>query len=115
MPRATDLAPAWGIQLRQNHPRRQGDLGEAAAIHWLTEVGANVCVPLFHSPDIDLIADVNGRLLRVQVKTCTRRQGKGFAVQLATAGGNRSWNGVVKEFSAHRCDFLFVLVSDGRR
>jgi hypothetical protein len=31
------------------------------------------------------------------------------------AGGNRSWNGLVKRFSAARCDWLFVLVGDGRR
>ena len=30
-------------------------------------------------------------------------------------GGNQSWNGVVKRFSATRCDWLFVLVADGRR
>ena len=55
------------------HPRRQGDLGEAAAIQWLTWVGAVVSFPLFHSPDYDLIAELEGRLLRVQVKTSRRR------------------------------------------
>ena len=30
-------------------------------------------------------------------------------------GGNRSWSGVVKRFNASRCDWLFVLVGDGRR
>jgi hypothetical protein len=29
--------------------------------------------------------------------------------------GNRSWTGVVKLFSAERCDRLFVLTGDGRR
>jgi hypothetical protein len=28
---------------------------------------------------------------------------------------NQSWNGLVKRFSAERCDRLFVLVADGRR
>jgi hypothetical protein len=28
--------------LRHDHLRRQGDLGEAAAIEWLTRTGANV-------------------------------------------------------------------------
>jgi hypothetical protein len=108
-------APGCGIQLRQRHPRRQGDLGEAAAIHWLTERGANVCVPLFHSPDFDLIADLNGRLARVQVKTSTQRTKRGYAVHLATRGGNQSWTGVVKRFAPSRCDFVFALVADGRR
>lgn len=99
------------------HPRQQGDLGEAAAIEWLTRIGACVAFPLFHSPDYDVIADVSGRLLRVQVKTsrCTYRETKNYQVQLATSGGNRSWTGVVKTFDRRRVDYLFALVSDGRR
>jgi bifunctional DNA-binding transcriptional regulator/antitoxin component of YhaV-PrlF toxin-antitoxin module len=99
------------------HPRRQGDLGEAAAIDWLTRLGASVAFPLFHSPDYDLIADLSGRLFRVQVKTSSCRHGPTghFAVQLATSGGNQSWTGVVKRFDRGRFDFLFVLVEDGRR
>lgn len=103
------------IGLRQRNPRRQGDLGEAAAIQWLAEVGGTVCFPLFHSPDFDLVAEVNGSLLKIQVKTSTQQSGDRFKVQLATSGGNRSWSGLVKRFSSARCDFLFVLVADGRR
>jgi bifunctional DNA-binding transcriptional regulator/antitoxin component of YhaV-PrlF toxin-antitoxin module len=96
-------------------PRDQGDLGEVAAMAWLTKVGARVSVPLLHSPDYDLIAELNGELVRVQVKTCTLRRGDRFQVQLATCGGNQSWTGIVKRFDPSRCDFLFVLVGDGRR
>jgi hypothetical protein len=99
------------------HPRRQGDLGEAAAIEWLTRLGACVAVPLFHSPDYDLIADLGCGLLRVQVKTsiCQHGSADHFAVQLATSGGNQSWNGVIKKFDPSRFDFLFAVVRDGRR
>jgi hypothetical protein len=99
------------------HPRRQGDLGEAAAIEWLTRIGACVAFPLFHSPDYDLIADLGNNLIRVQVKTssCQHRPTSHFAVQLATSGGNRSWTGLVKAFDPSRFDFLFVLVEDDRR
>ena len=38
-----------------------------------------------------------------------------FAVTLSTRGGNQSWSGLVKRFSSERCDWLFVLVGDGRR
>jgi hypothetical protein len=34
---------------------------------------------------------------------------------ICTRGGNQSWNGTAKLFSAARCDWLFVLVADGRR
>ena len=98
------------------HPRRQGDLGEAAAIEWLTRAGANVFVPLFHSPDVDLIADFDGRLVRVQVKTSSRRTPAGrYSVQICTYGGNQSWTGLVKYLDPARCDYLFALVADGRR
>jgi hypothetical protein len=34
---------------------------------------------------------------------------------LATRGGNQSWTGLVKRFTADRADFVFVHVGDGRR
>jgi hypothetical protein len=102
---------------RRFHPRRQGDLGEAAAIHWLTSVGAIVSFPLFHSPDYDVIADLGEGLHRVQVKTSRRKEDSTghFTVHLATNGGNQSWTGLVKKFDPSRFDFLFALVEDGRR
>jgi PD-(D/E)XK endonuclease len=98
------------------HPREQGDLGEAAAIQWLTSIGAVVAFPLFHSRDYDLIAELGGRLLRVQVKTSRHAiESTGhFAVQLATAGGNQSWTGTVKKFDPEVVDYLYVLAGKGR-
>ena len=100
--------------------RRQGDLGEASAIEWLTRVGATVWTPLGHSPDADLIAELEGHLLRIQVKTSTyaRRAPNGclrYQVQLATNGGNRSWTGVARKLDPSRFDILFVLTADGNR
>jgi hypothetical protein len=100
--------------------RQQGDLGEASAIEWLTSKGALVWCPLGHSPDIDLLAEVDNDLLRIQVKTSTygERASDGrlrYAVQLATNGGNQSWTGVTKRLDPRRIDYLFVLVGDGRR
>ena len=46
------------------HPRRQGDLGEAAAIAWLTKLGAGVSLPLFHSPDYDVVAEIDGAIVK---------------------------------------------------
>lgn len=83
---------------------------------WLASKGARVYVPLGHSPDVDLVADVESQLLRVQVKTSTSENTPGrFQVKLATAGGNQSWNRIIKRFSPERFDYLFVLVADGRR
>ena len=100
--------------------RQQGDLGEASAIDWLTRQGAVVCGPLGHSPDYDLVVELDGRLQRVQVKTSTqeRTTPEGhtrYPVMLATNGGNQSWNRRVKKFDPSRFDLLFVLVGCGRR
>jgi PD-(D/E)XK nuclease superfamily protein len=96
-------------------PRRQGDAGELSAMEWLTLSGALVCKPLFESPDYDLIADWEGRLERVQVKTSTCWRLGRYEVALATRGGNQSWSGLVKRLDSSRCDALFVHTGDGRR
>jgi hypothetical protein len=100
--------------------RVQGDLGEFSAMEWLASQGALVWIPLGHSPDVDLMGELNGRLIRVQVKTCTYRIAipggqKRWAVSIQTNGGNQSWSGAVKTFDPVNVDYLFVLVGDGRR
>jgi hypothetical protein len=97
------------------NPRRQGDLGEFSAIEWLWSKGRPVWYPLGHSPDVDLVTRIDGRLVGVQVKTSTLPYKRGWALTICTRGGNQSWNGLVKRFSADRCDWLFALVADGRR
>jgi hypothetical protein len=84
-------------------------------MEWLAAHGAHLYLPVGHSPDIDLIAELHGRLLRIEVKTSTCRRGSRWNVLIATKGGNQSWNGVVKYFDPRRCDYLFVHVGDGRR
>ena len=97
-------------------PRLQGDIGELSALGWLADQGADVFVPIGHSRDVGLIAIFGEHLLRVQVKTSTGvLSNRRYEVTLATRGGNRSWNGLVKRFSSKRCDYLFAHVGDGRR
>jgi hypothetical protein len=100
--------------------RVQGDLGEFSAMEWLASKGALVWIPLGHSPDVDLMAELDGRLVRIQVKTSTYTvtTPKGlhrWQVSLTTNGGNQSWSGATKEFDASRVDYLFALTGDGRR
>ena len=85
-------------------------------MEWLASKGAHIYVPVGHSPDVDLIAELDGIVLRIEVKTTTRRSGGGrWSVMIATRGGNQSWNGVAKYFDRERCDYLFVHVGDGQR
>ena len=100
--------------------RQQGDLGEASAIEWLARKGAIVFLPVGHSPDVDLVADLAGRLCRIQVKTTTcRRRPPGnerrWVAAICTRGGNQSWQGVSKRLDPEAIDYLFVLAGDGRR
>jgi PD-(D/E)XK endonuclease len=100
--------------------RQQGDLGEASAIEWLTGRGALVFIPFGHSPHYDLIAEIEGLLLRIQVKTSTQEGltpsgDERFMVSVATRGGNQSWSGTVKLLDPSQFDFLFVLTGRGRR
>ena len=84
-------------------------------MEWLVSQGAAIGVPVGHSPNWDLIADFDGRLLRVQVKTSGCRERGRWAIQLSTRGGNRSWSGTSKLLEPARFDYLFVHVADGRR
>lgn len=100
--------------------RQQGDLGEASAIEWFSRLGANVMLPFGASPDYDIVADLEGRLLRIQVKTSTQfaKTPDGHirrVVSLKTCGGNQSWSGVSKQIDPALVDFLFILTGDGRR
>jgi PD-(D/E)XK endonuclease len=111
-----------GPHLRERAVNRrvQGDLGEFSAMEWLASKGALVWMPAGHSPDTDLLAEFGDRLLRVQVKTSSQLcpTGRGdprWKVAVATSGGNRSWQGMAKKFDPTKVDYLFVLVSDGRR
>jgi PD-(D/E)XK endonuclease len=83
-------------------------------------MGATVFLPVGHSRNVDLVAEAHGRLLKIQVKTSTRREltangRERWSISLCTNGGNRSWSGVTKRSDPTKVDYLFVLVGDGRR
>ncbi len=84
-------------------------------MQWLAGRGAVVAVPVGRSPDWDLIADLGGQILRIQVKTSSFRRDGRWEVTLCTRGGNQSWNGLVKRLDPSRFDHLYAHVADGRR
>jgi PD-(D/E)XK endonuclease len=84
-------------------------------MEWFASKGAHVLVPVGHSPAYDFVAELEERLLRVQVKTCTYFRNGRWTVCICTRGGNQSWNGLVKRFDSSQCDHLFAVVADGRR
>jgi hypothetical protein len=82
---------------------------------WFESQGAGIYFPVGHSPHSDFIAEFGEHLLRVQVKTCIAWRNNRWNVSICTRGGNQSWSGLTKYFDPTRCDYLFVLVGDGRR
>jgi hypothetical protein len=88
-------------------------------MEWLASKHAVVWVPFTHSPHVDLMAELDGRLVKIQVKTSTyhgsKRENDRWQISIATNGGNRSWTGLAKRFDPRHVDYLFVLVGDGRR
>ena len=89
--------------------QEQGDLGELSAMAYNAGLGCSVYVPVGHSPDVDFIADDGERLVRAQVRTSGYLDKGRWCVVVCTRGGNQSWNGIVKRFSAARCDELFAV------
>jgi hypothetical protein len=100
-------------------PKKQGNLGVARAIYEYTKLGYTVLVPLSDSDKYDLVIDTGINLVKVQVKTsnCKARSYKynktGWAVNLATKGGNTTKNSV-KGRQPTDYDLLFVLTADSR-
>ncbi|MEA2494672.1 MAG: hypothetical protein QOJ29_2583 [Thermoleophilaceae bacterium] len=93
----------------------QGDFAELSAMQWLGGRGARIAVPVGHNDSWDLVAELDGKLERVQVKTCGFWRNDRWEVTLCTRGGNRSWSGISKRLDPSSFDYLFVHVADGRR
>jgi hypothetical protein len=96
-------------------PREQGDFGEMSAMYWLASRGASVALPVGNNRHWDLVAELDGRVLRVQVKTSRSFRLGRWDVRVSTSGGNQSWNRIIKLLDPSRFDYLFVVVADGRR
>ena len=84
-------------------------------MEWFASKGASIYFPLGHSPHSDFIAEFHDRLSRVQVKSCISHRFDRWQVTICTRGGNQSWSGLVKHFDPTVCEYLFVVVGDGRR
>jgi hypothetical protein len=84
-------------------------------MEWFASKGAGIYFPIGHSPHCDFVAEYDERLVRVQVKSCICFRLDRWQVTICTRGGNQSWSGMVKRFEPALCDYLFVVVGDGRR
>ena len=94
--------------------RQQGDIGLVEAISYYTKNGYTVFLPFSEATRIDLIAEKDGRVVRIQCKTSTRKKKSScYEVGLRTNGGNQSWNKVCKKISSDEVDEVFIWCEDG--
>lgn len=95
--------------------KQQGDIGVAAAVFHYTKLGYVVSQPLTDNSKYDLIVDDGISLLRVQCKTTgySRNESQTYEVQLATSGGNQSWNKKARPIELPQCDIVFIYCMNG--
>ena len=93
----------------------QGNLGLAKAINYFVSHSIPVSIPLNDTQKYDLVADFNGKLQRVSVKTSrnTRTNGKSYEVQLRNTGGS-SGKSVIRLFDNESADYLFVYTANDK-
>lgn len=93
--------------------KKQGNIGVAKAVYEYTKMGYTVLAPLSDSDKYDLVIDVDGNLLKVQVKTsrCKTPQG-GYTINLKTSGGNTKVN-TIRRREATDYDVLFAVTEVG--
>lgn len=93
--------------------KKQGDHGLGAAIYYFSKSGHTVSLSLTDSQEYDLIVDIDGRLLRTQVKTTSYKSEYGvYSVSLTVKGGNRSGTGKIKKLDKSKVDAIFVLTDE---
>ena len=86
----------------------QGNLGLGKAIEYFTSYSIPIAIPLNDTQKYDLVADFNGKLQRISVKTSRATEnGKSFSVQLRNTGGS-SGNNKIRPFDNESCDYLFI-------
>ncbi len=95
--------------------KAKGDLAVAQAITHYMSSGYEVCLPIGDKRPYDLIIELKGNIIRVQVKYAGyyTKIGK-HKVALRTTGGNQSWHSA-KKYSDHDFDELFAYTADGRK
>lgn len=95
-----------------SNTRKQGEIGVGRAIYSLLKIGCVISIPIADNQDYDLVAELDGSLKKIQVKTTRFKRNEAYVVSLATSGGNSSRT-ITKTFDQSSCDFLFILTESG--
>lgn len=85
-----------------------GNIGELKVAAKLAEVGYHIFVPIGGKSSIDLIAVKDTKVLKVQVKSVSKKNKYGtFSVQLKSVRSNKTSNKITT-FKGNSCDILAV-------
>ncbi len=89
---------------------QKGLISEAKVLARLVELGAKVLLPYGHDHPYDIAADVDGRLVRIQVKTARpciwRGKPNGSVMASGTSIVDRVGGKVTKVLTPEDCDFI---------
>ena len=78
--------------------KEKGDIGVAKIISDLTSKQWNVCIPISEHTKYDLIAEKEGKIVRVQVRFTTQKNGK-LNIRLSSVWSDKKGNHVVNRKS----------------
>jgi len=96
--------------------RKQGDVGTGYAIAYFLKMEYTVAVPLSDSQPYDLIVEKDGKCLRVQVKTCFKKNKHNtYNVELRTVSNTRGKKLDIKHLSKEDCDLVFIVDGDEKK
>lgn len=98
----------WG----SSYKSLQGNLGLGQAIAFFTSRGIPVSIPLNDTQKYDLVAEIDGVLKKISVKTTMHKPHSYYSVLLRNCGGASGKN-VSRPFDNTSCDYLYVLCEDG--
>ena len=92
----------------------QGNLGLGKAIEYFTSHNIPVSIPLNDTQKYDLVADFDGKLQRVSVKTSRYSpNGISYEVLLKNCGGT-SKGSKIRPFDNTTCDYLFIVTGNNK-
>lgn len=91
----------------------QGNLGLGKAIAYFTSKCIPIAIPLNDTQKYDLIADFNGKLQRISIKTSrySETNGASYSVQLKNSGG-AGGKSIIRQFDNTSCDYVFIYTED---
>lgn len=90
----------------------QGSFGLTSAIYNLTKLGYIVSIPIIDNQSYDLIADKDGTLNKVEVKTTGSKAPSGnYTVQIKSVRSNKTVN-TIKNFDKSLVDILYILTAE---